>query len=88
MTGWVLSLYPLQAEAVVSSGEDKVFMTFNGLAVLGVVTMTITFTTKDKVEGEALNLNTFLPYLYRRDSGLESPNTRQFAAAGLIRQLG
>ena len=42
--GKVLSLHPLQVEMVISNGEDKVFMTFNCLVVLGVVTVTITHT--------------------------------------------
>lgn len=84
--GKVLTLHPLQVEVVISNGENKVFMTFNWLVVLGVVTVTITLTTKDKVEGEALNPNTLLSHLYSGDSGLESPNTTnswQLAAAGL-----
>jgi len=51
----VLSLHPLQVDVVISSGEDKVFMAFNWLVVLGVVTVTITLTTKNKVDGEALS---------------------------------
>ena len=42
--GKVLSLHPLQVEMVISNGEDKVFMTFNCLVVLGVVTVNITHT--------------------------------------------
>ena len=62
--GKVLSLHPLQVEVVISNGEDKVFMTSNWLVVLGVVTVTITLTTKDRVEGEAHNPNTLLSHLY------------------------
>jgi hypothetical protein len=85
----VLSLHPLQVEVVFSNGENNVFMTFNWLVVLGVVMVTITLTTKDKVEGEALNPNTLLSPLYNGDSGLESPNTNswQLAAAGLTDSL-
>ena len=43
--GMVLSLIPLQVEVVISNGEDKVFMTFHWLVVLGVVMVTITLTT-------------------------------------------
>jgi len=49
--GKVLSLHPLQVDVVISSGEDKLFMAFNWLAVLGVVTMTITLTTKTRLMG-------------------------------------
>eukprot|EP00092_Neocalanus_flemingeri_P094704 GFUD01120435.1.p1 GENE.GFUD01120435.1~~GFUD01120435.1.p1 ORF type:complete len:711 (+),score=250.43 GFUD01120435.1:40-2172(+) len=84
--GKVLSVHPLQVELVVSSGEDKVFMSFHWLVVLGVVTVTVTLTTKDKVEGEALSPTTLLSHLYPGDSGLLSPNHSniwQLAAAGL-----
>jgi len=53
--GNVLSLHPLQVDVVISSGEDNLIMAFNWLVVLGVVTVTITLTTKNKVDGEALN---------------------------------
>jgi len=53
--GNVLSLHPLQVDVVISSGEDKVFMAFNLLVVLGVVTVTITLAIKNKVDGVALN---------------------------------
>ena len=45
----------MQVDVVISSGEDKVFMAFNLLVVLGVVTVTITLTIKNKVDGVALN---------------------------------
>ena len=78
--GKVLSLHPLQVEVVISNGEDKVFMTSNWLVVLGVVTVTITLTSKDKMEG-AHNPNKLLSQLFSEDSGLESHNiTKQLAA--------
>jgi hypothetical protein len=79
--GKVLSLHPLQVEVVISNGEDKVFMTSNWLVVLGVVTVTITLTSKDKMEGEAHNPNKLLSQLFSEDSCLESHNiTKQLAA--------
>ena len=83
--GKVLSLHPLQVEVVISNGEDKVFMTSNWLVVLGVVTGTITLTSKDKVKGEAHNPNKLLSQLlyqlFSEDSCLESHNiTKQLAA--------
>jgi len=84
--GKALSVHPLQVEVVIGSGENKVFMTFNWLVVLGVVTVNITLAIQDKLEGEALSPNTLLSHLYPGDSGLQSPNTTnswQLAAVGL-----
>jgi len=84
--GKVLSVHPLQVEMVVNNGENKVFLSFHWLVVLGVVTVTVTLTTKDKLEGEAMTPNTLLSHLFTGDSGVQSPNltnTWQLAAAGL-----
>jgi len=82
----VLSVHPLQVEVVLCRGEDKVFMTFHWLVTLGVVTVTVTLSTKEKLDGEMLSPNTLLSHLYQGDAGMKSPNsanTWQLAAAGL-----
>ena len=42
--------------------ENKVFMTFNWLVVLGVVTVNITLAIQDKLEGEGVSPNTLLSH--------------------------
>jgi len=82
----VLSLHPLHVEVVIGNGEDKVFMIFHWLAILGVVTVTTTLSTKDKLEGDVLSPSTFLSHLYPGDTGEGSPNptnTWHLAAASL-----
>ena len=59
-----------------TSGENKVFMSFHWMVVLGVVTYHHTdHWTKDKLEGEALSHTNLLSHLFTGDSGLQSPNT-------------
>ena len=53
-----------KVDLVISREEKKVLTTFNWLVVLGVVTVTITLTIKDKLDGEALNPNTLLSHIW------------------------
>jgi len=82
----ILSVHPLHVDVDISSGENRVSLSFHWIVALGVVTVTVSTSTKDKVSGECMANNTFLSHLYPGDTGLQSPNAAnkwQLATVGM-----